>query len=102
MDSVRPRLLLVEDSQAQGDHAKTILERSGYKVDWASSGIEGLRLARANSPELVILDVVMEDMDGFAVCRWLKLAEETRDIPVLMLTVRSDLEDKVEGQTAAA
>ena len=102
VDSVRPRLLLVEDSQAQGAHVKTILERSGYKVDWASSGIEGLRLARTNAPELVILDVVMEDLDGFAVCRWLKLHEDTRDIPILMLTVKSDLEHKVEGlQTGA-
>jgi two-component system cell cycle response regulator len=102
MDSVRPRLLLVEDNQTQGAYVKETLERSGYEVDWASSGIEGLKLARANGPQLVILDVVMEDMDGFAVCRWLKLHEETRDIPVLMLTIKSRLEDKVEGlQTGA-
>jgi diguanylate cyclase (GGDEF)-like protein len=69
---------------------------------WARSGIEGLRLARTELPDLVILDVVMADVDGFAVCRWLKMCAETRDIPVIMLTVRSELQDRIEGLNVGA
>ncbi|MGC4063597.1 MAG: response regulator [Polyangiaceae bacterium] len=92
---MKARLLLVEDSDAQGSHVKRALEKLGYSVSWARSGIEGLKLARTEHPDLVILDVVMADVDGFAVCRWLKMHTETRDIPVIMLTVKGELQDRI-------
>jgi diguanylate cyclase (GGDEF)-like protein len=99
---LKARLLLVEDSDAQGSHVKRSLEKLGYSVSWARSGIEGLKLARTEHPDLVILDVVMADVDGFAVCRWLKMHTETRDIPVIMLTVRGELQDRIEGLNVGA
>lgn len=99
---MKARLLLVEDSDAQGSHVKGALEKLGYHVNWARSGIEGLKLARTGSPDLIILDVVMADVDGFAVCRWLKMHAETRDIPVIMLTVRAELHDRIEGLNVGA
>jgi len=99
---LKAKLLLVEDSDAQGSHVKRALEKLGYSVSWARSGIEGLKLARTENPDLVILDVVMADVDGFAVCRWLKMHGETREIPVIMLTVRGDLQDRVEGLNVGA
>jgi two-component system, cell cycle response regulator len=98
----KAKLLLVEDSDTQGSHIKRTLEALGYAVVWARSGIEGLKLARTEPPDLVILDVVMADVDGFAVCRWLKMHAETREIPVIMLTVRNELQDRVEGLNVGA
>jgi two-component system cell cycle response regulator len=95
--SVKGKLLLVEDSEAQGAHIQATLQRQGYEVHWARSGIEGLKLARALKPDLIVLDVVMQDMDGLAVCRWLKMSPESRDIPIIMLTVRGELQERVEG-----
>lgn len=94
---VKATLLLVEDSDTQGSQLKESLEKLGYAVSWARSGMDGLRLARAETPDLVVLDVIMDDMDGFAVCRWLKLHDTTRDIPVIMLTQRGELQDRVQG-----
>jgi two-component system, cell cycle response regulator len=94
---LKAKLLLVDDSQPQGAAIKATLERLGYEVTWATSGIEALKLARTYRPDLVLLDVVMEDMDGFAVCRWLKVNNDTRDVPVIMLTVKGELQDRVEG-----
>jgi diguanylate cyclase (GGDEF)-like protein len=88
---------LVEDSPAQGAQVKTSLEAMGYEVVWVHTAMEALRVARHDHPDLVLLDVMLEDMDGFAVCRWLKLHDETREIPVIMLTARTAVEDRVEG-----
>jgi two-component system, cell cycle response regulator len=100
--SMKANLLLIDDSEAQSNKIREALERLGYQVKVASSGVEGLRLARQTSPDLVLLDVVMPDIDGFAVCRWLKMNAETRDIPVIMLTVRTALADRVEGLNIGA
>lgn len=94
---MKATLLLVEDSDTQGSQLKESLEKLGYAVTWARSGMDGLRLAREETPDLVVLDVVMDDMDGFEVCRWLKLHDTTRDIPVIMLTQRGELQARVQG-----
>ncbi|HET9956344.1 MAG TPA: diguanylate cyclase [Polyangiaceae bacterium] len=99
---MKAKLLLIDDSEAQGNHIRSSLEHLGYSVEWARSGVEGLRLARTEKPDLVLLDVVMADIDGFAVCRWLKMHADTRDIPIIMLTVRTALADRVEGLNVGA
>ncbi len=99
---MKANLLLIDDSEAQSNQIRSALERLGYQVTTARSGVEGLQLARTCSPDLVLLDVVMHDIDGFAVCRWLKMNAETRDIPVIMLTVRTALADRVEGLNIGA
>ncbi|MFZ5891806.1 MAG: diguanylate cyclase [Myxococcota bacterium] len=99
---MKAKLLLIDDSEAQSGQIKAALERLGYSVECANSGVEGLRLARTIQPDLVLLDVVMNDIDGFAVCRWLKMNSDTREIPVIMLTVRTALADRVEGLNIGA
>jgi diguanylate cyclase (GGDEF)-like protein len=99
---MKAHLLLIDDSDAQSYQIKETLERLGYRVTRATSGVEGLQLARSVMPDLVLLDVVMADIDGFAVCRWLKMNADTRDIPVIMLTVRTALADRVEGLNIGA
>ncbi len=99
---MKAKLLLIDDSEAQSSQIRLTLERLGYAVEWASSGVEGLKLARSSRPDLVLLDVVMTDIDGFAVCRWLKMNADTREIPVIMLTVRNTVADRVEGLNIGA
>jgi diguanylate cyclase (GGDEF)-like protein len=99
---MKANLLLIDDSEAQSNLIREALERLGYQVTRASTGMEGLQLARTTSPDLVLLDVVMPDIDGFAVCRWLKMHAETRHVPVIMLTVRAALADRVEGLNIGA
>lgn len=97
MISPKGKILIVEDSRTQREHLCGLLERQGYHVLSAASGIEGLKLARTANPDLVVLDVVMQDMDGLSVCRWLKMSPETKDTPVIMLTVRGEVQARVEG-----
>lgn len=99
---MKAHILLIDDSEAQSNQIRQALERLGYRVTVASSGVAGLQLARSAAPDLVLLDVVMADIDGFAVCRWLKMNADTRDIPVIMLTVRNALADRVEGLNIGA
>ncbi len=99
---MKAKLLLVEDSATQGSQTKLELEQLGYNVRWVKSGIEALKWARQDPPDLIVLDVVMEDIDGFAVCRWLKLHHGTRDIPIIMLTIRDEIDDRVHGLQVGA
>lgn len=99
---MKANLLLIDDSESQSTQIVVALERLGYSVRRASSGAEGLRLAREQVPDLVLLDVVMADIDGFAVCRWLKVNADTRDIPVIMLTQRTAVADRIAGLNIGA
>ncbi|HMI91737.1 MAG TPA: diguanylate cyclase [Polyangiales bacterium] len=99
---MKAKLLLVDDNDTQSGKIRSSLERLGYSVECASSGVEGLKLARMQRPDLILLDVEMADLDGFAVCRWLKMNAETREIPVIMLTIRKDVADRVEGLNIGA
>src|SRR6201992_843681 len=94
-------LLLIDHSDAQSREITDATVQSG--THWrstdrrAASGAEGLRLAGEDPPDLILLDVVMEGIDGFAVCRWLKVNADTREIPVIMLTVRTAVADRIAG-----
>lgn len=92
-------LVLIVDDEA--DLASTIafnLEREGFRTLLASGGHEALRLAStAPLPDLVVLDLMLPDIPGTEVCRRLKQSEVTRDIPVLMLTAKTDAVDRVVG-----
>jgi two-component system, cell cycle response regulator len=99
---MKASLLLIDDSEVQSTQIAVSLERLGYSVRRATSGAEGLRLAREKTPDLVLLDVVMPDIDGFAVCRWLKVNADTRDVPVIMLTERNAVADRIAGLNIGA
>ena len=99
---MKASILLVEDSESQGRTIVDSLVRMGYSVSWAQSGIDGVKIARAENPDVILLDVVMSDMDGFAVCRWLKTHGETEEIPIIMLTVKGEVEHRVAGLNVGA
>lgn len=95
-------ILLVEDNKGQADIIREYLSRNGYDVVSVEDGVSAFKAARIGPIDLILLDRVLPDMDGSEVCRWLKLDQKTRDIPVIMLTVRSAMTDKVTGLEAGA
>lgn len=94
---MKAKVLVVEDSQVQREQLVRMLKDRGYDVREATGGIAALAQIAADPPDVVILDVVLDDMDGYSVCRWLRLREATRDIVVIMLTVQSDVGQRIEG-----
>jgi diguanylate cyclase (GGDEF)-like protein len=91
------RVLVVEDSAVQRKHLRDLLEARGYDVAEASGGVDALRQIKANTPDVVVLDVILDDLDGYSVCRWLRLSEKTREVVVIMLTVKGGVKERVEG-----
>ena len=88
------RLLLVEDEPKLGDYLRQGLNESGFVVDLARDGLEGLHLARTGDYELLVLDMMLPKLDGIQVLRELRLTKPT---PVLFLTARDDVEDRVRA-----
>ena len=80
------RILVVEDDPKVVIFVEDNLEHMGFKVLIARNGLEGLKKAREEKPDLLVLDVMMPEMDGYEVCRRLKADPKTRQIPILMLT----------------
>src|SRR3990172_5870177 len=91
------KILLVDDRPANLDVLRRVLETQGYQVLLAPSGEVALRNAARAGPDLILLDVMMPEMDGFEVCRQLKADAATRDIPVIFITARDLHEDVVKG-----
>jgi PleD family two-component response regulator len=97
-----PRILIAEDEFSLRLVLRTILEREGFTVLEASNGAEALRLANTEVPDLALLDVMMPDLDGYEVCRQIRGSFTTRHIPVVMLTARTEVGDKVRGLEGGA
>ncbi|MBM3464799.1 MAG: response regulator, partial [Armatimonadetes bacterium] len=96
------RLLLVDDDEHILRSLKIYLEMEDFNVTTASSGREALDKIRADQPELVVLDVMMPEMDGFQVLETVKGDEATRKIPVIMLTARGQDADVLRGYQKGA
>jgi two-component system OmpR family response regulator len=94
------RILVVEDSVKMAAVLKRGLEEEGYAVDVAGTGEDGLWMAVENPNDVIVLDVMLPDMDGFDVCR--RLRERGQWAPVLMLTARDGVPDRVRGLDAGA
>jgi len=95
-------ILLVEDDKLQGKTTKGYLESSGYKVIWVEDGKSAIKTVKTRDIDLVVLDFILPDMNGNEVCRWLKLNQDTKGIPIIMLTAQSSTTDKVASLTAGA
>jgi two-component system response regulator RpaA len=91
------KILVVEDDSAINDLIKINLELIGYSVIQAEDGIKGFALAKQEVPNLVILDVMMPEVDGYTVAQRIRQNSDTKDIPILMLTALSQIQDKVKG-----
>ncbi len=96
------KILIVDDEPFNVDYLEQELEDLGYATVSASNGQEALAKVAAESPDLILLDVMMPIMDGFAVCRILKGNDETRLIPIVIMTALDGIEDRIRGIEAGA
>ena len=98
----KQRILIAEDEPDLRELLRMQLESEEYDILEARDGQEALELVREHLPDLVLLDVMMPRMDGNAVCRHLRASFNTRHIPIIMLTARTELSDKVRGLEGGA
>src|SRR5262249_40496388 len=91
------RILVVDDTPANIQALAGTLKAKGYQISVATNGRQALEIVGRLRPDLILLDVMMPEMDGFETCRQLKASEATRDIPVIFLTARTETADIVKG-----
>lgn len=91
------RILLIEDDVDLVESLSLFLEKERFEVDSANSGYGGLSMALENPPDLILLDLNLPDLDGLSICKELRGAEGTRDLPIIMLTARAQEYDRILG-----
>jgi len=90
-------IVYIEDDPNTIHLVKLILGKGGFTVTGVNTGIEGIEAIKANRPDVVLLDLMMPDMDGWEVYQMLRSDEQTKDIPVIVITARTQSIDKVMG-----
>ena len=92
-----PTVLVVDDEPSSVNTMVSYLHDAGFKTMVAPGGERALRQIELAQPDIILLDVLMKDMDGFETCRHLKANPRTKDIPVIFMTALSETIDKVKG-----
>ena len=96
------KILIVDDEQDIVETMAFMLKQKGYECIWAYVGEEGLRLAKEEAPDLIILDVMMPKINGYKICRLLKFDARYKQIPIIMITARGQEQDKAIGEETGA
>lgn len=99
---MKKKILVIEDEPHISNLVKVIMEKHGFDVMQAFIGSEGMHMAKTQRPNLIILDVMMPNMDGFEVAETLNGMKETKGIPILMLSSAAQFKDRVRGLDAGA
>ncbi len=99
---VRTRILIIEDERDLTDVLSYNLQREGYETLVAHDGHEGLRKAQSLLPDLILLDLMLPGVSGEAICRELRAGERTREIPIIILSAKSEETDQVVGYSLGA
>src|SRR3954468_6384156 len=94
------RILVVDDERSIVDAVATALRYEGYEVDEARTGRAGLTAAQSSNPDLIVLDVMLPDIDGFDIAK--RLRADGLTMPILFLTAKDTIDDKVRGFSAGA
>ncbi len=97
MADQKKRIICIEDDQGIIDLIKLILNRRGFEVTGAMGGREGLEMMERSAPDLVLLDLMMPDMDGWEVYHQMKARDSMKNIPVIVVTAKAQNIDKVLG-----
>lgn len=92
--SVKSTVLIADDSDTQLAHLKSILEAAGYTTITANSGNEAIALSESMTPDVIMLDIVMEDGDGYKACRTIKKNPALTNTPIIMVSSKSNPVDK--------
>jgi two-component system phosphate regulon response regulator PhoB len=98
----QPHVLIVEDEPAQREVLSYNLSAEGYRVSTAADGEQGLLAVEENAPDMIVLDWMLPHISGIEICRQLKSRSDTRNIPIIMLSARSEEVDKVRGLETGA
>ena len=96
------KILIVDDEQDIVESLKFVLENEGYECYSAYNGDDGLKSAKEIVPDLILLDIMMPKMNGYKISRLLKFDSKYKNIPIIMLTARSQEEDKLIGEETGA
>ena len=99
---ISKRILIVEDNPSVLRATSYILEKEGYEVLTAVDGLEGLRMAKDDNPDLLILDVMLPGIDGFEICHSLRAESQTAHLPILMFSAKGQETDKATGLKVGA
>lgn len=102
MSAQKQKILLVDDEKDLVELLSIRLEEAGFEVITSLDGHEGLEKAKREKPDLIILDIMMPKMDGYQFCRLLKFDRQFEKIPILMLTARTQEQDRKTGLTVGA
>jgi len=102
MTDNKKKILIVEDDEAVSLMYQRKFAQDGYMVLTAEDGARGLEMAIKEKPDLIVLDILMPELDGFSALRQLRANESTKNIPVVILTVLSDEESKLKGEKFGA
>lgn len=94
---VGKKILIVEDEKDILNLVKLYLEKEGYRVSTAFTGLDGLKLVKTERPDLVILDLMLAEMDGLEVCKRIRAAPEIAMTPIIMLTAKAEESDTIIG-----
>lgn len=93
----RPQILIVDDQPANLQILRDALEPEGYEILIAANGVGAIRVARARHPDVILMDVMMPEVDGYTACEELKRDVETHNIPVIFITAKDEIDDKLRG-----
>ncbi len=91
------KILIIDDDPETLRLVRMILQRQNYDVTTAPNGMQGITMSRTEKPDLILLDVMMPDLDGYQVCQQIRNDPETAQIPIIMFTAKTQVEDKVAG-----
>lgn len=96
------RILIVDDSATQMHNLKTMLEKAGHETLSAINGLEGIQKAESDQPDLILMDVVMPELNGFQATRKITSNDKTKHIPVILVTTKDQDTDKIWGERQGA
>jgi two-component system, OmpR family, phosphate regulon response regulator PhoB len=98
----QPRILIIEDERGLTQSLTWYFNKEGFETHVAENGLDGLRKAQTMLPDIVLLDLMLPGMNGLDVCRELRAGDRTRDIPIIMITAKSEETDQVVGYSLGA
>ena len=96
------KVLVVDDTAAHLQQLKEIVSEAGYQVITATSGKEAVAKTKSEKPDMVFLDIVMDDLDGYGACREITSDADTRDIPVVFVSTKSNRADRLWAEKQGA
>ncbi|MBW6509249.1 MAG: response regulator [Desulfuromonadales bacterium] len=96
------KILIVEDEESLLKLESILLTTKGFHVQGVTTGTAALKAVAENPPDLVLLDIMLPEMDGFEVCRQIKSSPQSRHIPVILLTAKKSPEDMIRGKAVGA